>query len=43
LKISVNVKIAMQCLESFGGGQMPQMPPLVARLLLVVHKFFLKL
>jgi len=28
LNVSTNVKIAMQCLENFGG----QMPPLVARL-----------
>jgi len=27
LKVSANVKIAMQCFEIFGGGQMPQMPP----------------
>jgi len=34
LKVSANVKIAMQCFENFGGGEMPQMPPpLVARLL----------
>jgi len=26
----------MQCFENFGGGQMPQMPPLVARLVPVV-------
>ena len=28
MKVSTNVKIAMQCFENFGGGQMP--PPLVA-------------
>jgi len=27
LKVSTNVKIAMQCFENFGGGQMPQMLP----------------
>jgi len=32
LKVSSNVKIAMQCFENFGGGETPQMPPLVARL-----------
>jgi len=33
LKVSTNVKIAMQCFENFGGGYMAQMsPPLVARL-----------
>jgi len=26
LKVSANVKIAMQRFENFGGGQMPQMP-----------------
>ena len=29
MKVSINVKIAMQCFENFGGGQML---PLVARL-----------
>ena len=32
LKVSSNVKIAMHCFENFVGGEMPQMPPLVARL-----------
>jgi len=32
LKVSANVQIAMQCFEIFGGGEMPQIPPLVARL-----------
>jgi len=27
-----NVKIAIQCFENFGGGQLSQMPRLVARL-----------
>jgi len=32
LKVSANVKIAMQCFENFGGGKCPKCPPLVARL-----------
>jgi len=36
LKVSANVKIAMQCFENFG-GQMPQMPsPLVAGLIVTI-------
>jgi len=31
MKVSTNVKIAMQCFENLGGGQIPQM---VARLVL---------
>jgi len=28
LKVSANVKIAMQCFENFGGGKCPKCPPL---------------
>jgi len=27
LKVSTNVKIAMQCFENFGGGKCPKCPP----------------
>jgi len=33
LKVSANVKIAMQCFEIFGGGKMPQTPHPWLRLL----------
>jgi len=33
LKVSANVKIAMQCFENFGDGKCPKCPPLIARLL----------
>jgi len=42
LKVSTNVKIAMQCFENFG-GEMPQMPPLVARLGLCTSLYILRL
>jgi len=32
LKVSTNVKIAMQCFENFGEANAPNAPPLVARL-----------
>jgi len=38
LKVSANVKIAMQCFE-FSWGQMPQMPPLLARLIVALRVF----
>jgi len=41
LKVSTNVKAAMQCFENFGGSNAPNAPPpLVARLVIILalHK-----